>query len=91
MITMLAGVDGCIYGPHHVMCDRYTCSLLQIDRGATDKEIRKAYRQLSLQYHPDKNPDPKAAQYFAEKITKAYQALTGVHPASLATKPQFFG
>ena len=27
-------------------------------------------------YHPDKNPDPKATEYFAEYITKAYQALT---------------
>ncbi len=52
-------------------------AMCQIERGATDKEIRKAYRNLSLQYHPDKNPDPVAAQYFAEKITKAYAALTG--------------
>lgn len=34
--------------------------ILEIDRGATDKEIKKAYRQLSLRFHPDKNPDPKA-------------------------------
>ena len=33
-------------------------------------------RKLSLVYHPDKNPDPKATEYFAEYITKAYQALT---------------
>lgn len=52
-------------------------AVVQIDRGATDKEVKKAYRQLSLIYHPDKNPDPAAAKYFAESITKAYQALTG--------------
>lgn len=50
--------------------------ILQIERSATDKEIKKAYRQLSLRFHPDKNPDPAAAKYFAESITKAYQALT---------------
>lgn len=77
--------DGLFCEAGFVTRDGYTCPVLQIDRGATDKEIRKAYRQLSLQYHPDKNPDPKAAVYFAEKITKAYQALTGVDPASLSS------
>ncbi|KAK9829144.1 hypothetical protein WJX72_004149 [[Myrmecia] bisecta] len=50
--------------------------ILQVDKGASDKDIKKAYRQLSLRYHPDKNPDPAAAKYFAESITKAYKALT---------------
>jgi hypothetical protein len=44
--------------------------ILQLPSDATDKEIKKAYRQLSLIYHPDKNPDPKATEYFAEYITK---------------------
>lgn len=44
--------------------------ILQVPADATDKEIKKAYRQLSLQYHPDKNPDPQAAEYFAQYITK---------------------
>ena len=51
----------------------------QVERGASDKDVKKAYRQLSLQYHPDKNPDPEAGRYFAESITKAYKALTGQH------------
>ncbi|GFR50266.1 hypothetical protein Agub_g12453, partial [Astrephomene gubernaculifera] len=50
--------------------------ILKIEPGATTAEIKKAYRSLSLQYHPDKNPDPRAHAYFAEYITKAYQALT---------------
>ncbi|MEW5311206.1 MAG: hypothetical protein WDW38_002940 [Sanguina aurantia] len=50
--------------------------ILEISRDATDKEIKKAYRQLSLKFHPDKNPDPKTSQYFAEFISKAYAALT---------------
>eukprot|EP00798_Chlamydomonas_sp_ICE-L_P003001 gene3002-13015_t len=50
--------------------------ILGVGTGATDREIKKAYRGLSLIYHPDKNPDPKAHAYFAESITKAYQALT---------------
>mmetsp|Transcript_2646 Transcript_2646/g.4510 ORF Transcript_2646/g.4510 Transcript_2646/m.4510 type:complete len:749 (+) Transcript_2646:96-2342(+) len=50
--------------------------ILGITREATDKEIKKAYRQLSLKFHPDKNPDPAAGTYFAEFISKAYSALT---------------
>lgn len=33
-------------------------SILGLEHGATDSEIKKAYRRLSIQYHPDKNPDP---------------------------------
>ncbi|KAL7107032.1 hypothetical protein ACP275_06G028400 [Erythranthe tilingii] len=51
-------------------------SILGIDAGASDNEIKKAYRRLSIQYHPDKNPDPAAHKYFVESISKAYQALT---------------
>lgn len=50
--------------------------ILQVSLDASDQEIKKAYRRLSLQYHPDKNPDPKAHQYFATYVAKAYKALT---------------
>lgn len=51
-------------------------SILGLEPGASDSEIKKAYRRLSIQYHPDKNPDPEAHNYFVEYISKAYQALT---------------
>ncbi|CAM8959554.1 unnamed protein product [Rhodiola kirilowii] len=51
-------------------------TILGLEPGASDSEIKKAYRRLSIQYHPDKNPDPEAHNYFVEYISKAYQALT---------------
>ncbi|KAM3693846.1 hypothetical protein ACJW31_07G015200 [Castanea mollissima] len=51
-------------------------SILGLEPGASDVDIKKAYRRLSVQYHPDKNPDPEAHKYFVEFISKAYQALT---------------
>ncbi|VVB12231.1 unnamed protein product [Arabis nemorensis] len=51
-------------------------SILGLEPGASDSAIKKAYRRLSIQYHPDKNPDPEANKYFVESIAKAYQALT---------------
>ena len=49
---------------------------MQLDRGAPEQDIKKAYRRLSLQYHPDKNPDPTAVPIFLA-ISQAYRALTG--------------
>ncbi|KAL3839783.1 hypothetical protein ACJIZ3_024374 [Penstemon smallii] len=51
-------------------------SILGLESGASDSEIKKAYRRLSILYHPDKNPDPEAHKYFIDFISKAYQALT---------------
>ncbi|XP_076883002.1 dnaJ protein ERDJ2A-like [Bidens hawaiensis] len=51
-------------------------NILGLQFGASDSEIKKAYRRLAVQYHPDKNPDPDAHKYFVESISKAYQALT---------------
>lgn len=49
--------------------------LLGISRDATAKEIKKAYRQQSLAYHPDKNKEDGAAEKFAE-IARAYEVLS---------------
>lgn len=50
--------------------------ILEVDPAADDKTIKKAYRKLSLIYHPDKNVDDPAAQAKFIHITKAYTALT---------------
>jgi DnaJ-class molecular chaperone len=49
---------------------------LGIKRGASEAEIKKAYRSLAKQLHPDRNKDnPKAAERFAQ-VTKAYDLLS---------------
>ena len=49
--------------------------LLGLSRDATIKEIKKAYRQKSLEFHPDKNKEDGAADKFAE-IARAYEVLS---------------
>mmetsp|Transcript_75845 Transcript_75845/g.214446 ORF Transcript_75845/g.214446 Transcript_75845/m.214446 type:complete len:606 (-) Transcript_75845:77-1894(-) len=49
-------------------------AILEVGRGAGAVELKKKFRRLSLQYHPDKNPDPSAADRFM-LIKKAYDAL----------------
>jgi len=50
--------------------------ILGLEHGADEKLIKKAYRKLSLQYHPDKNIGSKLAEEMFLKIAKAYEALT---------------
>eukprot|EP00928_Gymnodinium_smaydae_P053380 TRINITY_DN37386_c1_g1_i1.p1 TRINITY_DN37386_c1_g1~~TRINITY_DN37386_c1_g1_i1.p1 ORF type:complete len:669 (+),score=215.27 TRINITY_DN37386_c1_g1_i1:122-2128(+) len=50
--------------------------ILECSSSSTAADIKKAYRKLSLVYHPDKNPDDPLAQAKFIQITKAYQALT---------------
>ena len=56
------------------MADLY--SQLNVARGASAAEIKKAYRKLAKELHPDKNKDnPKATERFS-KVTRAYDILT---------------
>lgn len=51
-------------------------AILGIDSGSDAKAIKKAYRSLSLKYHPDKNPGDRAAEAKFMMVSKAYEALT---------------
>ena len=57
------------------MAQRDPYSVLGVDRKASADEIKKAYRKLARQYHPDRNPDdPKAEERFKE-IQSAYDIV----------------
>jgi curved DNA-binding protein len=49
--------------------------ILGVERSASEEDIRKAYRKLAMQYHPDRNPDDKQAEERFKEINEAYQVL----------------
>lgn len=51
--------------------------ILGLKQGCSDDEIKKAYRKLSKQYHPDLNPNNEEAENKFKKIAEAYEVLTG--------------
>ena len=56
------------------MADPY--QILGVARGAADADIKKAYRKLAKELHPDRNKDnPKAAERFSQ-VTNAYDLLS---------------
>ena len=50
--------------------------VLGVDRGASQKEIRSAYRSLARKHHPDVNPDDPSAEQRFKEISQAYEVLS---------------
>ena len=49
--------------------------VLGVSKDATDAEIKRAYRKIARQYHPDRNPDDAAAEERFKAIQAAYEAI----------------
>ena len=57
------------------MAKRDYYDVLGVDRSSSKDDIKKAYRKLAVQYHPDKNPGDKAAEERFKEATGAYEIL----------------
>jgi molecular chaperone DnaJ len=57
------------------MAKRDYYEILGIGKSATEDEIKKAYRKLAIQFHPDKNPGDKSAEESFKEATEAYEVL----------------
>ncbi|CAN5539136.1 molecular chaperone DnaJ [soil metagenome] len=50
--------------------------ILGVSKTATAEELKKAYRKVAMQYHPDRNPGDKAAEEKFKEAAEAYEVLT---------------
>ena len=51
-------------------------SVLGLSKGASDEDIKKAYRKLAMQYHPDRNADDSKAEEKFKEVSEAYAVLS---------------
>ena len=54
------------------MAKRDFYEVLGVERGASEAELKKAYRRLAMKYHPDRNPDDKEAEEKFKEIGRAH-------------------
>ncbi|MDR0654909.1 MAG: DnaJ domain-containing protein, partial [Treponema sp.] len=57
------------------MAKRDYYEVLGIQKNASKDDIKKAYRKLAIQYHPDKNPGNREAEEKFKEATEAYEVL----------------
>jgi len=56
------------------MSDYY--KILEVDKNASEDQIKKSYRKKAMKYHPDKNPDDKVAEAKFKEVAEAYEVLS---------------
>ena len=64
------------------MAKRDYYDILGVSKDASQAEIKKSYRRLALKYHPDKNPDNKAAEDKFKEAAEAYEVLSNADKRS---------
>jgi molecular chaperone DnaJ len=69
------------------MAKRDYYDILGVAKGASADEIKKGYRKMAIKYHPDKNPDDKAAEESFKEAAEAYEVLS--NPEKRARYDQF--
>jgi molecular chaperone DnaJ len=57
------------------MSKRDYYEVLGVDRGASEDDVKSAYRKLAMKYHPDRNPDDNSAEDNFKEVTEAYEVL----------------
>ncbi|MNQ48426.1 Chaperone protein DnaJ [compost metagenome] len=58
------------------MAKRDYYEVLGVERGASEAELKKAYRRLAMKHHPDRNPDDKASEDLFKDANEAYEVLS---------------
>ena len=58
------------------MAKRDYYEVLGVERGASEAELKKAYRRLAMKHHPDRNPDDKASEEAFKEANEAYEVLS---------------
>lgn len=64
------------------MAKRDYYEILGLDRNASESDIKKAYRKLAIQFHPDKNPGDSAAEEKFKEAAEAYEVLSDAQKRS---------
>ena len=52
--------------------------VLGVSKGASEEELKKAYRKMAMKFHPDRNPDSKTAEAQFKEVKEAYETLSEI-------------